>query len=492
MLHASIWSVALRWSVRGIGLASTVILARLLIPADFGIVAMAMLFVGAIEILSETGQRLALIRHPAPAREHYDTAWTVSILIGLCLSAVIFLTAPIAGWYFHEPRAVLVVECLAVRALLGGFENIGVVDFRKELQFSRQFGYAVYQKLISFAVTVALALLLRNYWALVGGIIVSRIAEVGLSFAMHPYRPRLSLAKTRELWSFSTWLLVKHVGEYLTEKLDEFFVGRATGTVGMGRYNVAEDLAGAPTSEIAGPIVASLFPVMAKVQGDRAKLVELYLNTLGWMAVVCASTSVGVAVTAHEIVAIVLGSRWLDVTPLIEWLALAAGVTALTGSCFVVLEIANRPQFSARLQWSRVALLLLILPIVSLTMDPRIFAIARFAVSVAIAPFLFLAVSRVMDIPLTAIGARLWRPLAAAALMAGCVHMTANLFLLPAAVQLAILVLVGGVSFCAFLLLLWLVTGRPQGTERDLLSWLAASFARISASEKGDPGTTHR
>src|SRR6185312_2887630 len=141
MLRGSAWAVALRWCIRGTGLLSTLILARLLTPADFGIVAMAMLVVGALEILSETGQRLAIIRHPDPTREHYDSAWTISILIGLGLSAGIFAVAPLTVDYFHEPRAVLVIRCLALRALIGGFENIGVVDFRRGLRFQRDFHY---------------------------------------------------------------------------------------------------------------------------------------------------------------------------------------------------------------------------------------------------------------------------------------------------------------------------------------------------------------
>src|SRR5258708_27023874 len=123
MLRGSIWTIGLRWSLRLTGLVSTVLLARLLTPEDFGIVAIAMLVVGAVEVLSETGQRLALIRHPAPTRQHYDSAWTISILIALGLGLVLFAVAPLTTVYFREPRAVAVIECLALRVLLGGVRN---------------------------------------------------------------------------------------------------------------------------------------------------------------------------------------------------------------------------------------------------------------------------------------------------------------------------------------------------------------------------------
>src|SRR6185312_88093 len=112
MMRFALWMVGLRWALRGIGLVSTIALARLLTPRDFGVVAIAMLVVGALETVSDTGQKLALIRHPSPRRAHYDTAWTMSMLIGCALAAAIFGTAPLTLDYFHEPDAVAVIRWL--------------------------------------------------------------------------------------------------------------------------------------------------------------------------------------------------------------------------------------------------------------------------------------------------------------------------------------------------------------------------------------------
>ncbi len=100
MLHGSFWMISLRWALRLTGVVSTVILARLLSPADFGVVAAAMIVVGMLEMFNQTGQRLALIRIPEPAREHYDSAWTISVLIRLGVGVAIFLIAPLARYIF--------------------------------------------------------------------------------------------------------------------------------------------------------------------------------------------------------------------------------------------------------------------------------------------------------------------------------------------------------------------------------------------------------
>src|SRR6266566_2103818 len=108
------WTIAARWSVRGIGLISTIILARLLDPADFGVVAMAMVVVGFISVFSQAGQNSAVIRHANPTAEHFDTAWTMSVCGGVIVAVVLFAIAPLAGSYYHEPRVVPVIRFLAI------------------------------------------------------------------------------------------------------------------------------------------------------------------------------------------------------------------------------------------------------------------------------------------------------------------------------------------------------------------------------------------
>src|ERR1700722_7876359 len=190
MVKGSAWAVAVRWAVRALGLVSTIILARLLMPADFGIVTMAMIVVGTLEIFSQTGQYQAIIRHPNPSREHYDTAWTIFIILCSILAALIFLAAPVADYYFHEPRAVLVVRILALKTFINGFENVGVVNFRRDLQFNKQFLFQVLPSVLSFFVTLGAAFLLRNYWALVIGILSQEFTSFLLSYALSPFRPR--------------------------------------------------------------------------------------------------------------------------------------------------------------------------------------------------------------------------------------------------------------------------------------------------------------
>jgi len=119
--RGSAWMVAARWSIRGMGLINTVVLARLLAPSDFGMVAMAMVAQEFIRVFAETGGLdLAVIRHPSPTAEHYDTAWTMSVCAGVVTALALVAIAPVAEWYFHEPRVVRLIWFLSLAPLIVG------------------------------------------------------------------------------------------------------------------------------------------------------------------------------------------------------------------------------------------------------------------------------------------------------------------------------------------------------------------------------------
>lgn len=482
MLHGSFWLISLRWTLRLAGVVSSLVLVRLLSPADFGIVALAMVFVGMLEIFNNAGQELALIRMQNPTREHYDTAWTISVLIGLAIGVVIFLLSPFTTLYFHDARSVPVMQCLALRAVLGGFVNIGLVDFRRDLRFDRYFQYNFYAKLFSILVAIVLAVFLRNYWALVGGMLTSALALNVLSYVMSPYRPRFSLAKLHDMRSYSMWTLVRSIAFYFNGQVDLLAIGGFGAAGQMGRYSVAHDIGASATEEVNGPMVTVLFPVMARVQHDVVQLRRLYLRVLGWSAAICASTSTGMAMISNDFVHVVLGPKWVSVVPLMPWLALAAGVLGLSSGAFGTFDVLNMPRRGARMALVRLLMMtVIIVPVAFITRDLIAVGVARLIVTVVFIPTLFLAVGSVVGVrPMSQIAA-VWRPITAAGIMALAIW-GANRFV-PDNMMLRMFfdVVLGAAVYAGALLSLWRFAGRPDSPERDALSFLQRQF-RIAAS----------
>ena len=484
MVRGSAWIMSVRWSLRILGLISTLILARLLAPADYGVVAIASMIVGVVEVFSRTGQQSALIRLPHPTREHFDSAWTVSLLLGVAVGLVIWALTPLTTIYFHEPRAAVVVQILAFRVMLNGAQNIGIVNFQRRLQFNRLFWFNIIPTLISFPVTVTAAFVLRNYWVLVIGLMVEYATVFALSYIMEPYRPRICFSKVREIWSFSSWSLVKSIGIYLNDMIDRVAIGGFAGSAAMGRFQVASEVATIPSQEVINPIVSVLFPVMATVQHDHDRRRTLYLAVLYWSALVCMSTSVGVALVSDDFVDLVLGPQWHDMKPLMPWMALSFGVLGMSNSVYTAFDTVGRPLISARLQWLRFFwMALAIVPVAFLTHDLVSVAITRLVVTITITPVLFLALTQAFGFPFREIVTTIWRPVAAALVMVAAVLSTNAAISFTGPARLFLDAGVGAAVYVGSIMVLWHLIGRPEGPERAL--WNRVNSGLVLAGSRG-------
>lgn len=468
-LSGSIWMIAMRWGRRVIGLASTLILARLLTPEDFGIVAMAATVASLLEMLTWTGVDLALIREREPTREHYDTAWTIKILQGIVVGLLVLASAPLAAVVFDEPRVTGALALLSLRPLLDGVQNIAVVEFRRDLNFGKEFRFGMYQKLLSFSVVLVLALTLRSYWVMIIGMISAALFGVFLSYRMHPYRPRLSLARVKEIWSFSQWLLVSRIGFFFNQNTDKFVVGILGGTTAMGGYHVAKEVATMFCNELVFPIRRALFPNLSAVAAESPeRLRGVILQMMGVIAIVALPVGFGMSAVAEHFVPVVLGEQWREAIPLVQWLSLFGAAVALSVSAELLLPVAGRSDLSAWEAWGQLAVLVPLMLWMGYTADVQAMAITRLGVGVLFVPVMLQLVCTVMPVTFSQLLAVLWRPLLACAAMYAAVSAVPPLG--SSALGLIAGVAVGATAYPLALVLIWVLAGRPEGAEAMLLA----------------------
>jgi len=469
LARGSAWMVGLRWALRGIGLVNTFILARLLLPGDFGLVAMAMVVIGLVEVLGETGQTLALIRLRSPTRAHYDAAWTLGILVAVAITAVLWAAAVPAAQYFHDPRASGMIRLLSLRTLLGGFENIGVVAFRRELRFERDFAFQLLQRVLVAAVTIGCALWLRDGRALAAGIIGGKALGVASSYLVHPYRPRLSLSRIPQMLGFSGWMLAVHVAEYVNGHADEFVVGGIASPAAMGLYNVAADVATAPTMEVTLPVTRALFPVFARIGDDAATLRAAYLDVFAATCIVSIAAGGGVALVAEDFVALALGPHWRAAVPLVRILAVAGGLFGIMHAAVPVLNATGHAGLSARLTASRAVAMLAAVAAAGWLGDVRIIALARVAVTALFIPGIFAAVARVLPVTVPDMLHRAWRPALAGVAMTAAVMAVHGVVPENPWARLPLDAASGAAAYLGALLLLWRLAGAPAGLEAAVM-----------------------
>ncbi|MEQ9640057.1 MAG: lipopolysaccharide biosynthesis protein [Alphaproteobacteria bacterium] len=473
MVRGAAWMVAMRWCIRGLGLISTVILARLLTPLDFGIVAMAMVFVGLLEILLSTGVDQAVIRLQQPTRQDYDSAWTLQLLVGIALGLAIFLAAPAVAAFFARPELELAIQVLSLRAVGLGAVNIGVVEFRRQLDFAKEFRFSVARKVISFAVTLVAAAFLRNYWALIIGMVLAPWLVVALSYAMQPYRPRLSLRRIVDLWRFTRWLLLANLSDFLRRQFDQFVVGRVAGVTPLANYYMANDIAVLPTVEVVWSTARALLPGYAKLASQPVEIARAYVDTLRMMALLAVPLGTGIAVTADDIVAVLLGDQWTAVGPLMHWLGLAGALMGLSGALQPFFVALGHVRLYALII---VAEIVVYMPVAVLAVwygGVEEMAIARVGVLGASLPcFLWLS-TRIAPLRSIEVFGALARPLLASAVMYGAVFwLNQALQDEPAMVRLPLAVVWGIAVYAATDLLLWQLAGRPDGAERTVATRL--------------------
>ncbi len=256
---AAAWTLAARQAERLLGLVSIAILARLLSPGEFGIVAMAGSVVALVEVLGAFGFDWALMRVPERTRAHYDTAWTLRVIGGLLTFVVLAALAYPAAIYFGQPAVAAIILVMGVNSVIGALENIGIVDFRLQMRFDREFYQRIGGKLAGMLAAVGWALLTHSYWALVIGVTASRLASLLLSYRMHAFRPRWALSQTGALLNFSVWLMIGNLAEVMSSRFADIWVGRHLGSARVGLYSMASELSTLATTEFAAPINRAVY-----------------------------------------------------------------------------------------------------------------------------------------------------------------------------------------------------------------------------------------
>lgn len=483
MAKGAAWMVLFKLAERSIGLVSTVFLARLLMPEDFGLVALAMAIIAVLELLGAFSFDVVLIQKQHADRSYYDTAWTFNVIVGALSATVLVLIAKPVALFYGDARLEFIVYMLALVPLINGLQNIGVVEFRKKMQFHKEFKFLLTKKLISFTVTLTLALLLRNYWALIFGVITGNLAGTLLSYRLHVFRPHIALSKRAELFNFSFWMFMTNIVNFVTNRLPDFVVGKIAGVHALGLFSISYEVSNMPTTELVAPINRAVFPGYAMMSNNVAVLREGYLNVTSLIAIFSIPAAFGIAGCASIFVPLVLGDQWLDAVALIEVLAFYGLLNAVDGNTGSVHLAQGRPKIN-----TFVALALNSVRIPALIYGTMTAGILGAAYGILIAGAVMLPINLVIVFRRLEMRTReflrvFWRPVIAGTLMfftlmlmkvwLGATTGTANLFL-----HLMALIVAGAVTYTVVVVILWNLVSRPNGAESAVLNQLLNRIAR--------------
>jgi O-antigen/teichoic acid export membrane protein len=476
MAAGAAWMVLFKLSERVLSLISMLVLARLLVPADFGVVAIASSVLALLEVFIALGLDVALISRPDVTREHYNSAWTFKVLLGLAVALILLIISGPAALFFNEPRIADVIRVLAIGSFVQGLENIGVVDFRKELKFATEFRFQIAKRLIMIAVTLPLAFLLRNYWALTIGAVTGRVAWVVLSYFAHPFRPRWSLSKTRDLMSLSTWLVFSSALYYFAEQSANLALGRLSGPRATGLYALSYDFASLPTAQLIAPINRAVLPGLAKLSGKIDELARSALNVFALTCMLAIPAGMGLSVTAPVVVPLLLGKQWLEAVPVLQLLALASATNSLLSSSWATYLALQSPRTPTLIHGVYVLLQGVLLILLCPKLGAHGAAISVFIAAIVIVPINYLLLLPRLHLRARTFPALIVRPILAAltmyVLLRPWMAAPGTASTIEMLGTLALALIAGPLIYMVALLLLWRLWQRPAGAESLVLEWV--------------------
>jgi len=481
------WVIAWRFATRALGLISTLTLVRLLAPADFGLVALGTAFAQAVDGLSVLGVEDVVIREKAPTRDFYNTAFTINVLRGLATALVVAGAAYPAAMFFKEPRLSPILLALAIAALVDAFENIGIVDFRRDFAFDKEFRLQILPRLAGIVLTILFAIIWANYWALIVGIMTTRFLRIVLGYTMHPFRPWFTLRAWRQMIGFSVWTWFISIAGLMLDRSPSIVVGRLLNSTQLGIFTVANEIASLPLNEFIAPVCRACFSGFAAGRHAGVSIAESYLRVIATTCVFAVPAGFGISLLADPIVHLAFGARWLTAIPQVQILAI--GNTAMLLGYITSTLLSAHALLSTVFRITLLSVVVRVSLLVVMTLHFGFMGAALgFALSMVVEQLIYLvAICRRFRLhPLDLLRAT-WRCLLATAVMTG-VLVVAGMGWAPVmggagvvAARLIVTCGVGAAIYGSVLLILWMIAGRPKGAEADILQMVR----RIAAQRFG-------
>jgi PST family polysaccharide transporter len=472
ILTGTSWLLASRLVSNVLGLASTLIAARLLIPEHFGLMAIGMSVFAMASAVVELPVGAALVQMKSATKADFDTAWTINVLRGLIVSVLMMAAAWPVALIAGDPRLTGLVMGLAAYPLVTGLRNSWFEQYIRDMDFRREAFLDVVTKVVSLTVVVGVAWSTRSYWALPLSVVAAALAGTLLSYILRPQLPGFSLASFRKFFGFSVWIGLGNVADSVRDAATTFFIGRFLGTSKLGAFAVGSQFGERLELVLYTPMERTLFAAFSSIQDDAARVRAAYLRSIHIGFAIILPVCAGMALLSHEIIAVALGPDW-SVAALV--LAFSAPITAVYLIAGLSNSLANALGHPKALFRYKLIAALLHVPVLAIGVIQYglIGALCACAIT-ALVWYLFSihTVSKITGLTRIEQISVLGRTIVAAAVMVAAVLCVRWLVLggpgeglVANLLNAAMLAAVGALTYLGVRFMLWQAAGRPEGVE---------------------------
>ena len=331
VLAGIMWNTVARIGQQSVQFAISVILARLLLPDDFGTIGMILVFTSFVGMFADAGFGSAVVQRSHITDLHLQSVFWFNVASGLFLSAVMFASAPFLAGFYQVPELLSLTRGLSPVFVLISVGLIPAALMQRRLQFHLIARISLIATVASGVIGVAMAVLGAGIWSLGAQYLVSYSVATLLNLAFSGWRPRrtFSWAALKELWGFTSNLLGFNFVNYWARNADNVLIGRVLGSAALGYYSRAYGLMLMPITQIISVISNVMFAALATIKADQARVRNIFLRAVGLISLLVFPLMAGLFVVAQPFVLVVFGEKWAAMIPTLRILALVGTIQSL-------------------------------------------------------------------------------------------------------------------------------------------------------------------
>lgn len=382
LAHGVLWNFIEKILMEGVQFVIGIILARLLLPSDFGLIGMLAIFIAISNVFIDGGFAKALIQKKECTDIDYSTAFVSNIVVSLIIYVILFVSAPWIALFYHEPILIDLMRILALNFILGSFNIVQRARLMSVVDFKSLAKIKVSSVIIGGIVGVGMAYAGFGVWSLVGQTISATLLQIVIFPIFSKWKPSLSFSKDsfHSLFGYGSKLMITGVYSVILNNISTIAIGRAYRSSQLGFYTRASQFSQLIAFTVSDVLGTVTFPVLSQLQDDREHMVTVYRKSLFFTAMIIFPIMILCTILARPIIIVLLTEKWLPCVVLMQWLFLARMFTPLSSINMNILNAVGRSDLFMKLDFSKAPLIILCL-VITIPLGVKAVCIGSFVTS---------------------------------------------------------------------------------------------------------------
>ncbi len=339
VIKGGFWVFTLRIAEQLAVLVKNLVLARILTPNEFGLMALVLIAISILDVFTITGYQQFLIYKKGTINSYLNSVWTINLIRGICLCLTLIICAPLVASFFNTPEVTILLRLTSVSFMFMGLTNPAIIIYQKELRFKKMFEYSFSGTLMDFLASIFIALVFRNIYALIAGYLTGSLIRCLMSYIICSYRPKLELKteQIKELYAYGKWVVGTSIITYISITVPQIVVGKVIGITSLGLFAMADKLANILTREATNIISQITLPTYSMLQDNSDHVKRMFEYATYLIALITLPITLFAVVYTNDLLQILFGEKWIDASSFLVFLVIVGflrGVFAIGGALF--------------------------------------------------------------------------------------------------------------------------------------------------------------